>query len=90
METLTSTTNELSDNDNVNTPRPVLLQRRVLQERLGSKASRADVGVETKLFSNPKKTLFWSDGSNTPLGSTNGTYNQILSRRFELYTHQAG
>ena len=46
----------------------------MLEQRLGDKVGGSDIGVESKLLAQFQDTLLRSDGSNTPLGSTDSTY----------------
>lgn len=70
---LTDTTNEFTNNNNVDALGDLGLQRRVLEQTLGCKVRGADVGVETERLAQTEDTLFWANGSNSPLGSTDST-----------------
>jgi hypothetical protein len=73
-EKLTETTNEFSENNDVDTLCDFGLERRVLQQSLGSEVGRTNVGIKVQRLPEPQDTLLRSNRSDTPLGSTNSSY----------------
>lgn len=63
----------LPNDYDISTLGDLLLKRRVLEERLGSEVCRSNVGVETERLSQLEESLLRSNGSNAPLGSSDGS-----------------
>jgi hypothetical protein len=53
----------------------------VLQQPLGCKICRSDVGVETECLAEGEETLFGTDGANTPFGAADGAWRTTGRRR---------
>lgn len=76
---LTDTADQLTENNNVGTPGSVFLQRRPFEQALGSKIGGTDVGIKAKLLSELEDTLLGTDRTNTPFGTTDGTFSCCLA-----------
>lgn len=70
---LTDSTDQLPDDDHVGPLGDLGLQGRVSQKTLADKVGRSDVGIQSELLSKLQETLFRSNGTYTPLGSSDGT-----------------
>jgi hypothetical protein len=69
----TDSTDQLPDDDHIGPLGDLGLQGRVSQKTLANKVGRSDVGIQSELLSELQETLFRSDGTYTPLGSSDGT-----------------
>lgn len=62
----------LADDDHVKAPGDLLLEGRVLEERLARKVRRPDVGVQAELLAQLEQALLGADGADAPLGAADG------------------
>jgi len=71
----TETTDKFSENNDIGTLCDFWLQGGILQKSLGSEIGRSDISIQVKSFSKSQDSLFRSDRSDTPFGSSNSSYS---------------